>query len=87
MSRLSRHFTLAELVRSSIAVRNGIDNTPPPQAVAMLKRLANEVLEPIRRAVDRPVHVTSGYRCFSLNSMVGGALNSAHMAGGAADKA
>jgi len=31
------------------------------------------------------VYVTSGYRSFSVNSMVGGSLNSAHMDGRAAD--
>ena len=83
--KLSPHFTLSELTRSSMAVRHGIDNTPSDAAVRMLERLANEVLEPIRDAVGRPVFVTSGYRSFTINGMVGGTTNSAHMDGRAAD--
>ena len=81
---LSTHFTLAELVESQTAIRKGIDNTPPPAAIAGLTRIA-QLLEEVRALVDGPITVSSGYRCPALNKAVGGAANSAHVLGLAAD--
>lgn len=50
-----------------------------------LRALVDEVLDPLREAYGRPVRVTSGYRCPRLNTLVGGAPNSQHMRGEAAD--
>ena len=82
---LSKHFTLAEFLRSETAVRNDIDMRPPDEVVRSLERLANEVLEPIREAAGCLILVTSGYRPRSLNVLIGGALNSDHIFGRAAD--
>lgn len=84
MMNLSAHFTLDELTASDTAARRGIDNTPTPQIVDNLRRVA-ATLEAIRALQDRPIVVTSGYRCPELNRAVGGASNSAHMQGLAAD--
>lgn len=81
---LSEHFTQAELTLSETAARRGIDNTPDAFILANLKTLAGE-LEKVRALVGRPVNVTSGYRSPALNKAIGGALNSAHMQGLAAD--
>lgn len=81
---LSEHFTLAELTASDTAARRGIDNTPGPAALANLRRLTT-VLEQVRALQGRPLIVTSGYRSKALNSAIGGATNSAHMLGLAAD--
>ena len=83
--KLSAHFTLAEFLRSEAAARHGIDMTPGPQVLQNLERLANEVLEPIRRAVGSPLVITSGYRPPALNALVGGAPTSDHLSGRAAD--
>ena len=83
--QLTQHFSMEELTCSDYAVRNGIDNTPPPDIAANLKTLA-EGLEAVRRALGgRPIHVNSGYRCSALNRAIGGATNSLHMRGLAAD--
>lgn len=79
------YFTLSELTRSATAVRLGIDNTPPQECVTALEVLVDNVLNPLRRAWGRPVTVTSGYRCQRLNAAVGGARNSQHIVGEAAD--
>lgn len=85
MTQLSQHFSLEELVASGTAARYGIDNTPPPSIVEHLKVLAAG-LERIRALLgDKPLHVNSGYRCPTLNRVVGGAPDSAHMQGWAAD--
>lgn len=81
---LTPHFTLDELTASQTAARLGLDNTPPPEMVAALKRTA-ELLEEVRALLGKPVLVSSGYRSPAVNRAVGGAANSAHMLGCAAD--
>lgn len=44
-----------------------------------------EGLETLREAVDRPIHVTNGYRCPEHNAEVGGVEDSQHVQGCAAD--
>ncbi len=83
--RLTPHFSLAELTRSHVALRGGIDNTPPPERLPALRYLA-EQLEVIRTLLGGvPLHITSGYRCPALNRAVGGSRRSRHMLGLAAD--
>ena len=84
-SKLGQFFTLAELARSSVAERLGIDNTPPPAAQANLERLVLRVLDPLRAAVGRPVSVTSGYRSAVVNQAIDGSPTSQHMSGEAVD--
>jgi hypothetical protein len=82
---LSPHFTLAELTRSDTATSYGIANTPNDQETAELKKTA-DLLEEIRSILgDVPVVVSSGFRNAQVNQLVGGATNSAHRWGGAAD--
>jgi len=83
--QLTKNFTLEELVNSITASNFKIDNTPPPSAIDNLKALAIHTLQPIRDLWGGPVFVSSGYRCFVLNVKVGGAANSQHMTGQAAD--
>ena len=54
---LSQHFRLSEFTRSATASARGIDNTPSASAIDNLRRLCQEVLEPLRRHLDRPVVV------------------------------
>jgi zinc D-Ala-D-Ala carboxypeptidase len=42
-------------------------------------------LEGLRSAAGAPVNITSGYRCANCNTAVGGAENSCHLFGMAAD--
>ena len=83
--KLSPHFTLAEMTRSQTASRKGIDNTPPDHVIENLKRLCVNVLEPLRAAAGRPLHISSGYRSPALNLVVGGARTGSHPLGEAAD--
>lgn len=85
MTLLSDHFSLEELTFSQIASRSGLDNTPTPAQIANLTRLCETVLEPARVLLGVPLHIDSGFRSASLNVKVGGARNSAHMEGLAAD--
>lgn len=81
---LTPHFTLAELAASDTAKAKKIDNMPPPIELDNLRRVA-AVLEQVRTLVGAPIKVSSGYRAPALNKAVGGAANSAHVLGLAAD--
>jgi len=83
--QLSPHFTLEELTFSEIALRQGFDNTPPPEVIQNLTLLALTLLEPARALLRVPLHINSGYRSHLVNECIGGASNSAHMDGRAAD--
>ena len=83
----SEHFTIEELCRSQVAVCLGIDNEPKrDDIIANLKRLAFHTLEAVRLLNDnKPITITSGYRCKELNKAVGGVATSQHQNGCAAD--
>ena len=82
--QLSPNFSLNELVYSETAEQNGIDNTPPPEIVQNLKRLAAG-LEAVRTLLGGPLEISSGYRCAALNEAVGGSSASQHVQGLAVD--
>jgi hypothetical protein len=50
-----------------------------------LDALAEQVLEPARQRLGKPITVNSGYRCQLHNKAVGGATSSQHMRGEATD--
>jgi hypothetical protein len=82
---LTPHFTLAELTASETAERHGIDNTPTPEHLENLQRLA-EFLETVKAALGgKPVMINSAYRGPAVNEKVGGSKSSQHMIGCAAD--
>ena len=84
------HFSLEELTRSQTATRNNIDNTPNDEQLSNLIQLA-WFLESLRMRLRMKlgkrsiIIVSSGFRCFSLNLIIGGSKTSAHMKGFAAD--
>lgn len=80
-----KYFTLYELTKSATAKRMGYDNTPTDKIAQNLLDLVKNVLDPLRLAWGRPIVVTSGYRCPKLNKKIGGATNSQHLYGQAAD--
>jgi len=82
---LSPHFRLSEFEYSATAIANGIDNRVPSTLIPNLKNLCEQVLEPLRLQVNEPIIISSGYRSPELNRLVGGAPNSQHMTGEAAD--
>lgn len=76
---------MAELCKSDKASRLGIANTPNETQRANMIALIEHVLDPCRDTFGAPISVSSGFRCASLNSEVGGETNSQHKAGEAAD--
>jgi len=76
--RLSKNFTLQELLYSSTALRLGIDNSPTKEGVLKLTLLATELLQPIRERLSAPIRITSGYRSPQLSEAIGSSANSQH---------
>jgi hypothetical protein len=84
--QISEHLTLAELIRSESAKRNGITNIPPPEHIANLKLLAENIFEPIRANFRCPILISSGYRSKELNKLIkGSSKTSQHNLGQAID--
>ena len=82
---LSPNFTLEEFTHSQHAVRAGIPNTASPEIRTNLSRLA-WLLEDVRvRLGDKPIVISSGYRCAKLNTLIGSVSTSQHVKGLAVD--
>lgn len=85
MTQLTQHFTLEEFIHSDTAIRLGIDNDPPLEVVAALKRTA-QGMELVREYLNNSaIRVSSGYRCAALNAAVHGSIGSQHLLGEACD--
>lgn len=80
-----KYFTINELTRSVTAATKGINNAPGVAVKANLEALVDNVLDPLRSSWGHPIIVSSGYRCPELNKAIGGAVNSQHIKGQAAD--
>lgn len=80
-----KYFTIEELCRSDKARQMGINNTPTDDIIDSLSNLVENVLDPAREKIGKPITVNSGYRCLELNKSVGGAPTSQHTKGEAAD--
>jgi len=84
LKELTAHFDRFEFTTSQWATRLGIVNQPTSAEWTNLWSLADTCLEPAR-AILGPIYISSGFRCPELNAAVGGAINSQHMKGEAAD--
>tara|TARA_R100001460_G_scaffold41877_1_gene77767 strand:- start:1225 stop:1698 length:474 start_codon:yes stop_codon:yes gene_type:complete len=83
--QLTKHFSLQEFTKSQTAERMGIDNTPPDDIIPKLSFLATQILEPLREKIDKPILITSGYRCPKLCEAIGSKPTSQHTKGEAVD--
>lgn len=83
--QLTENFSLAEMIKSETALRNGLDNTPGDAEIENLRTLCEQILQPIRTAYGRGVKVNSGFRHPNVNAAVGGSRTSDHCKGQAAD--
>jgi uncharacterized protein YcbK (DUF882 family) len=83
--QLTNNFSLAEMVKSDTALRHDMDNTPGEAEIENLKRLCEQVLQPVREHFKTGVKVNSGFRHPDVNAKVGGSKTSDHCKGQAAD--
>ena len=85
MIKLSKNFSLEEMCRSNTARVRGLPNVPNAEQVKNLQHLCENVLQPLRDHLGKPVVINSGFRSQAVNMAVGGAKNSQHTKGEAAD--
>lgn len=83
--RLSNNFTLEELTKSGLAMRNGLDNTPNCDEVKCLTALVENILQPVRDYYNKPFVPSSGFRSAVVNALAGSSKRSQHRKGEAAD--
>lgn len=82
---LSEHFSLSEMTVSQEAARSGLKNAPDPLQIESLRQLCQNVLEPLRARVRKPIVINSGFRSPTINRRIGGSARSQHCRGEAAD--
>jgi len=85
ITKISKHITYKEGIRSATAIRNGIKNEPNEAQVKAMKELAKKVFEPMRVHFDAPIHINSFFRSVALNKRIGGSGTSQHCKGEAVD--
>jgi zinc D-Ala-D-Ala carboxypeptidase len=78
--KLTANITLDELTKSQTAERKGINNNPSPQQIENIKALAVNVLQPVRSHFDKPLIISSGFRCAQLCIEIGSKITSQHVA-------
>lgn len=79
--KLSPNFTLDELTVTNQRVRNEANE----EEIKHLKALAVNILQPLRDAIGKPIHINSAFRSESVNRLVKGEPTSQHRLGQAAD--
>lgn len=77
--RLTPNFHLREFLK------NGSDEGVTAEIVENLRHLAQKLEEVRKLCGDKPITITSGFRTLNHNKAVGGAKNSQHLYGRAAD--
>ncbi len=82
---LSTNFKLSEFLNSDLAIRRGIPNDPDENVISNIRNYLAPGMQRVRDRLGSSVHISSGFRCFTLNSALGGSKNSQHMEGLAAD--
>jgi zinc D-Ala-D-Ala carboxypeptidase len=83
--KLTRHFALAEFLRSDTAEALGISNKPSKEHLANLRMTALGFEQARYILGSVPITITSGYRSTALNEAVGGTATSDHPQGYAGD--
>jgi len=83
--QLSKYFSKREMIRSSAADRLKINNEPNAEQLQNLKNFCLTTMDAIRDHFNRPIIITSGFRCPELNKAIGGEKDSEHQFGFAAD--
>jgi hypothetical protein len=85
MKNISEHISYKEAIRSTTALRLGIDNTPDEYQLQNMELIAEKIFEPLRKAAAGPIKINSFMRVEKLNQAIGGSSRSQHCQGRAMD--
>lgn len=85
--KLSTNVKLSEVTKSKTASQLGLDNTPTPEHKANLKKVLENVFEPLRTGMgNKPIYISCGYRGKAVNEATKGASKTSfHCTGHALD--
>jgi len=84
--QLSAHFSYLELVTTEHREYIEINANDGMKYIENMRRLCNEVLEPIIALLGEEPRISSCFRSPALNTVIGGSKTSQHMEAGAADQ-
>jgi hypothetical protein len=82
---ISKHISDKEATFSRTALRLNIQNQPDEDQLYYMQLIAEEVFEPLRKWVGKPIKINSFYRCRQINKAIGGSIKSQHCKGQAID--
>ena len=82
---ISKHISDKEATFSRTALRLDIQNQPDEDQLYYMQLIAEEVFEPLREWVGKPIKINSFYRCRQVNKAIGGSIKSQHCKGQAID--
>tara|TARA_Y100000034_G_C6907825_1_gene421828 strand:- start:212 stop:670 length:459 start_codon:yes stop_codon:yes gene_type:complete len=83
--KLSENFSLNEFIYSETANSMGIANIPSVNEILYIQKLVDNVLQPLRDQIQKPIKINSGFRCLRLNRALKSKDTSQHRLGQAAD--
>lgn len=79
--QLSEHFKLSEFIQTDYADFQLLNTVK----FYNIRLLVDDFLEPLRRKLNKPIKINSGFRGARVNEAVGGVKNSLHLLGLASD--
>ena len=85
MKKISKHVSYKEGVRSTTALRLGLNNDPSKEHLENMMFVSERIFEPLRAYVNGPIRINSFYRGPELNKAIGGSKKSQHCKGQAMD--
>jgi hypothetical protein len=86
ITKISKHVSYREAVRSDLARRNNLENTPNDTQLKAMKTVAKKIFEPLRAAGgDFPIRINSFFRSIAVNKAAKGSSSSQHCRGEAMD--
>lgn len=76
-NNISDHISYDEAVKTSCK----LTNIPSAKSLENMRLLANAIFEPLRCHFGMPIRINSFYRCYEVNTSIGGSTASQHMCG------
>jgi len=80
MDRISKHISYSEVIHSYTAKKYNINNHPNEEQLVRIIELAENIFEPLREGIGKPIYISSFFRSSDLNDKIKGARKSQHMA-------